>query len=632
MKLIAEMRRRKVFRVAAAYAVASWALAQVADLVLENTAAPPWVMQVILLLLALGFPLAVLLAWAFEVTPDGVRRTESIGPGERAPKIGGQDAVLIALLVAVIGVAGFQFAGMHETGSNGPQETSFAADASPAGTPTIPAAATTSTSTAPERTSIAVLPFRAMSSGEDDEYFADGLTEEILNSLAQLPELLVTARTSSFHFKDRDLPVPQIAETLGVGHVLEGSVRRGGETVRITAQLIRAEDGFHLWSNTYDRELEDVFAVQEDIATSVADALDIVLDEAKLARMRHSGTDDLEAFIAFQKGRELFVDAHENIVDIEGGLAEATPLFEKALEAAPGYIAAVIYKSDALAHTVYDSASGIREERFPNEAEQALQALRDELDLAWERARPGHQRDILDVERTVFRDDWTGLGAKLERAMRPGDCPLSNWTLEFATALGDPDSVLETTAEHLRCDPLNALTIFHHAFASIWTGDPEGAIRLAQEAIGRGMRYSWIDGLEFWARVSMDDLDHPAVVDATGPVGWWLFPKALVTAAARGDLEAARSLAEEFWTDELAQDQSSMVVAAMIGDRERANEYAARIDARPGGAIVLNNAAYSCLCGAPFDLAATPNFALRLQQADVPWPPKTVIDFPAKDW
>ncbi len=129
--------------------------------------------------------------------------------------------------------------------------------------------------------SVAVLPFTSMSSGEDDSYFADGLTEEILNSLSRLPELLVTARTSSFHFKDKNLPVPEIAATLGVDHVVEGSVRRSGERVRITAQLIRAEDGFHLWSDTYDRTLEDVFAVQEDIAENIAETLDVVLNEDK---------------------------------------------------------------------------------------------------------------------------------------------------------------------------------------------------------------------------------------------------------------------------------------------------------------------------------------------------------------
>lgn len=628
MELIAELRRRKVFRVAAAYAVAAWALAQVADLVLENTAAPPWVMQVILLVLALGFPIAVILAWAFEVTSDGVRRTEAIAPGERAPKIGGQDALLIVLLVAVIGVAGFQFAGMHGSDASRPLETPSAADAAAAGD----SSTQTSGQTSPERTSIAVLPFRAMSSGEDDEYFADGLTEEILNALAQLPELLVTARTSSFHFKDKDLPVPQIAETLGVGHVLEGSVRRGGGTVRITAQLIRAEDGFHLWSETYDRSLEDIFAVQEDIAANVADVLNVVLDADKLLRMRQSGTDDLDAFIAFQKARKIFIAAHEDVANIERKLAPATPLFDEALAASPGWVAAVLYKADADAHTVFASASGEREEAYAGEAEAALQTLRADLDRAWADARPGNQRDMLDVERTIFRDDWTGLAAKLDRAVRPGDCPLLNWTFEFAVTLGDAEATREKALEILRCDPLNTLSIVYASRAEMWAGDANAAIEITKDAIGRGVEFAWVDDFEFWARLSTAELDHPAVRDSSGPIGWFLFPRELVTAAAAGDLETARPLAEDFFTSEPANDQSSMIVAAMIGDRDRANAFAARIDARPGGSLALNNALYSCLCGVPFDLAATPNFARRLQQADVRWPPETIIDFPAKDW
>ena len=143
-----------------------------------------------------------------------------------------------------------------------------------------------------------MLPFVPLSSGEDDGYFADGLTEEILNSLAQLPELRVTARTSSFFFKGQNLLVPEIASRLGVAHVVEGSVRRDGERLRIAAQLIRASDNFHLWSQTYDRTRDDVFAVQEDIAENIAEVLGVVLDDAAREVMRRAGIRDVEAFIA----------------------------------------------------------------------------------------------------------------------------------------------------------------------------------------------------------------------------------------------------------------------------------------------------------------------------------------------
>ncbi len=154
--------------------------------------------------------------------------------------------------------------------------------------------------------SLAVLPFVAMSSGADDEYFADGLTEEILNSLAQLPELLITARTSSFHFKGQDIPVQEIAATLGVQHIVEGSVRRSGERLRVTAQLVRAADGFHIWSENYDSTSEDTIQVQEDIAEKIAEAMNVVMDDDKREAMRKAGLRNVEAFINYQKAMELY--------------------------------------------------------------------------------------------------------------------------------------------------------------------------------------------------------------------------------------------------------------------------------------------------------------------------------------
>jgi TolB-like protein len=158
-----------------------------------------------------------------------------------------------------------------------------------------------------------------MSSGPDDEYFADGLTEEILNSLTLLPELLVTARTSAFAFKGTDVSIPEIALQLGVAHIVEGSVRRSGEQIRITAQLIRSSDGFHLWSETYDRSSADSFGVQAEIAGKVAAALDVVLDQEQLARMRTSGLRNPEAVITYQKAVEAAAYAYEGT---QSGLVE----------------------------------------------------------------------------------------------------------------------------------------------------------------------------------------------------------------------------------------------------------------------------------------------------------------------
>ena len=201
--------------------------------------------------------------------------------------------------------------------------------------------------------SVAVLPFVALSSGEDDGYFADGLTEEILNALAQLPELLVTARTSAFSFKGQDLPVQEIAEVLGVRHIVEGSVRRSGDRLRVTAQLVRAGDGFQLWSENYDSTSTDTIAMQEDIAEKIALALDVVLDDERREAMRRAGLRDPAAFVAFQKGLEQMDKGHGS-EDQVAGLMEAGPYFDQVLERVPGYPPALIDRVDAYVHMLND--------------------------------------------------------------------------------------------------------------------------------------------------------------------------------------------------------------------------------------------------------------------------------------
>lgn len=216
MSLLTELKRRNVFRVAIAYAVIAWVLAQVADLAFDNFGAPEWVGKTVLFILVLGFPLAIFFAWAFEMTPEGVKKEKDVDRSQSITNQTGRqlEFLIVGVLVVAIGwllVDKFVL-----------QEESSVSVAQISGDVVTDK-------------SVAVLPFVAMSSGPDDEYFADGLTEEILNSLARLPELLVTARTSAFAFKGLDTSVPEIADKLGVAHVVEGSVRRSGEQLRITA-------------------------------------------------------------------------------------------------------------------------------------------------------------------------------------------------------------------------------------------------------------------------------------------------------------------------------------------------------------------------------------------------------------
>ena len=260
MSLFEELKRRNVVRVGVVYLIAAWLLAQVADLLLESFQAPEWVIQAILIVLLVGFPVALIFAWAFELTPEGIKKEKDV---DRSQSITHQTAgklnrSTIAILIIALGY--FVWESRFSPGGDESNELASSSEAALSGE---------TLSTEPRAKSVAVLPFVNMSSDTEQEYFSDGISEEILNSLARVKELKVAGRTSSFAFKGKNQDLRQIGETLGVEHILEGSVRKSGTTVRITAQLIQVEDGFHLWSDTYDRELDDVFAIQDEIATAI---------------------------------------------------------------------------------------------------------------------------------------------------------------------------------------------------------------------------------------------------------------------------------------------------------------------------------------------------------------------------
>ena len=288
MTFFAELARRNVIRVGIAYAVIGWILAQIAEFAFENFGAPEWVLKSFVVVLLLGLPLALFFAWAFEVTPEGVKREEDV---DRSSSITGKtgrklDFFIIGGLVFALGYFVWERqAGDIDTALVLVQGV---ADTAPADSVT-------------DR-SIAVLPFVNMSSDEAQEWFSDGLTEEILNALARTPDLLVSARTSSFKYKGSSEDVPTIAAALGVAHILEGSVRRAKDQLRVTAQLIRASDGFHLWSQTYDRNPEDVIIIQEEIAIEIATALETAMDPEALAQMLSAGTNSVPAFNAYLHG------------------------------------------------------------------------------------------------------------------------------------------------------------------------------------------------------------------------------------------------------------------------------------------------------------------------------------------
>jgi TolB-like protein len=332
VSLFAELKRRNVFRVGIAYGVVSWLLLQVIATVVPILELPDWVAKLTLLVLALGFIPTLIFAWAYELTPEGIKpeaevdRTQSIRP-QTGRKL---DRIIIAFLVLALGYFAYDKFATPVGGLSRPSMAS-AAPVHPAQLP-LP---TESPGTAnPEQKSIAVLPFVNMSSDPEQEYFSDGVTEEILNRLATIRGLQVAARTSAFSFKGHNQDVREIAQQLGVSNILEGSVRKADGQVRITAQLIRASDGFHLWSESYDRKLENIFAIQDEIASQIAAALEISLGMPGQSSGQAAGQPakqvNPEVYDLYLRARVLHRQRGE-------GVSEAIELFQQALAIDPEF-------------------------------------------------------------------------------------------------------------------------------------------------------------------------------------------------------------------------------------------------------------------------------------------------------
>ena len=322
MSLYTELKRRNVFKVGIVYFAVAWLLLQVSDTLGPALHLPEWFVSAVAFLLILGFPVALIFAWAFDLTPDGLRRESEADPA--APPAGntGKSLNLMVIAALVIALSYFvidSFVLDSDRDTVGTSTADQVAQQQPA-----------EIESARAENSIAVLPFVNMSSDEEQEYFSDGLSEELLNLLAKIPELKVAARTSSFSFKGGDLGIPEIASQLNVAHVLEGSVRKHGNQLRITAQLIQADNGYHLWSETYDRQLDNVFQIQEDIASAVVDALRITL----LGEVPKTRKTDPAAYQLFLEGQYLKRQISRD------SLNRAVDAFKQAVEIDPAYVPA----------------------------------------------------------------------------------------------------------------------------------------------------------------------------------------------------------------------------------------------------------------------------------------------------
>jgi TolB-like protein len=342
VRLIAELKRRNVIRMAGLYLVSAWLIIQIAETLLPIFHTPDWVLQALVVLLAIGFIPALVFSWVFELTPEGLKRDAEVTPAQSIANQTGRrmDRLIFAGLLALIALVAADRYWPRERLADLSETAVVPVAAS--GTAPADGSAPATADTAINPNSIAVLPFVNMSADPEQEYFSDGLSEEILNLLAQIRELKVSGRTSSFSFKGKDTPIPEIGQMLGVAHVLEGSVRKSGERLRITAQLVETASGFHLWSQTYDREMQDIFVIQTEIAGSIAAALKMSLVGPDQTAPRAHAAASLPAYDLFLQARRLIQGRTRT------GLEAARKLLDEALILDPDYAPALAAAAESV--------------------------------------------------------------------------------------------------------------------------------------------------------------------------------------------------------------------------------------------------------------------------------------------
>jgi TolB-like protein len=406
---ITELKRRKVFQVGVAYIVLAWVIAQVMDLALENFAAPDWVIKTVLTLLVVGFPIAVFLAWAYDLTPEGIKLTE-----DASPETSGAEAAV------------------------------------------APPAAI--------KQSIAVLPFADMSPEKDQEYFSDGIAEELLNQLTKLKGLHVAGRTSSFFFKGKNEDLRDIGEKLNVAHILEGSVRKAGNRVRITAQLVKAADGYHIWSETFDRDLDDIFAIQDETAKSVAGALSIQLGVGE-TEFGDGGTQNPEAFDAYLNGLSLYHQFGRRET------AEAINSLEKAVELDPNFVLAWGWLAQ-----IYDNAAfSFLSEQAEELGKRSEEAAQRAISIAPEAIASIRALALLKTRNR----EWAEADQQWRRALAaaPGDAHSNYEYGRFLLHVGRAKDALHYCQRAVQIDPLSLIPCVLLAVVHQVNGNTEEALK-----------------------------------------------------------------------------------------------------------------------------------------------------------
>jgi adenylate cyclase len=454
MAFLAEIKRRRVGKVAIGYGAIAWAITESTSVVLPALHVPDWSMTLIVVFLLVGFPVAMVLAWIFDATPEGIQRTEPLADvaSDKTKRLRLRAAYGVMVLV---GMAGLGYL-LYERGLG----RAHASDA---------------------HSSIAVLPFANLSGDPSKDYFSDGMSEELLNLLARVPGLQVAARTSAFAYKGRNVDIRQVGAELGVETVLEGSVRQAGTHVRITAQLIDTETGFHLWSETYDRKLEDIFAVQDEIAQAIVDKLKIQLapDEEQLAQRDKAPTQNVEAYELYLQARAIWKRRGE------ANLRRAIELYQAALGRDPAFARA--NAGLASAYVVlpgYSAAKDDDDEYFALAEQAARQALSLDPNIGEAHAVlaqiNSNRGNLLDAESGFF----------FAISLESNEPTPHHWYSILLQKVGRLDAALAEARRAYELDPGSPILAANLANAYLLRSDDKQAVRYAQLASELGLSKS----------------------------------------------------------------------------------------------------------------------------------------------
>ena len=530
MKLLAELRRRNVIRMAGLYLVGAWLLVQVAATLLPVFAAPDWVMRVLVGLLAAGFVAALVFAWVFEMTPEGLKRDAEVPAGtsiapQTARRMDRMIIVVLALALGYFAVDKFVLDPARDAAGSAAEQDANVVDAEPSST-TLPAAS----APAADTKSIAVLAFANMSADKDNEYFSDGVAEEILNALAKIEDLKVAGRTSSFYFKGRNESLATIGSTLGVAHVLEGSVRKQGERLRISAKLLRVSDGVELWADTFDGTDADIFALQESIAQQVTGQLKVALNAGQHGRLVDVGTGDPDAYALYLRATDVF--NRRDSMRYEGAIAA----LQQALQRDPQFARA----HSRLATIYYVFALSLGADRHAALLAQAREHAGQALRLNPELAEPHAVLGALHQGARRYGEAHKAL----ERALQldAADITANFWSALLQCNTGHIARCEDGLDRTLALDPLLPNALNWRARLLLSDGDLQAAERTMERARGAGLQALWF--ADSWIALKQGDLARARTqaLDMVGVLGGGLPPGVgeLIADARLGDADARK--------------------------------------------------------------------------------------------